>query len=135
MRLALATNRFYANHTVRYITIFSDGRRLRGLAKTRPTTTSIEFSAGFKQQGVATHAVIGSNFPVVFVFATLWPICSRITCDVKRYRFSIFSRKNSFPLNICFMNFHDEQLISMSDAHSGASPAHASCSGCSSKGV
>ena len=34
-----------------------------------------------------------------------------------------------------FLNFHDEQLISILDAHSGASPAHSSCWECSSNGV
>ncbi len=48
---------------------------------------------------------------MVFVFTAERSLCSGFARDVKRHGFSVFSRKNRFPFDIRFLNFHDELRI------------------------
>lgn len=134
MGAAFCAHRFDTHHAVAGVTVFLNGRGIDCGVKAGPATACIKLGVGVKQLGVAANAVVAAGCPVVFVFACEGAFGGRFAGDLKSHGFSVFRLEQLAPLRIGFLNFHEEQLISMDAAHSGASPAQLSNCGCSSQG-
>ncbi|MNE74298.1 hypothetical protein D3C80_1703690 [compost metagenome] len=113
--------------------VFGDGAG-DGLREAGPAAAGVELGVGREQLGIAANAVVAAVGPVLFVFAGVGALGGGVACDLVGAGFGAFFLQHGMPLRVGFLDgeAHDEQLMAMDEAHSGANPAHCACSGWSS---
>lgn len=126
MSATLAAHGFYAHHAEAHVAVFGNGLLTGRGVKAWPAATRIKFGGRVKQFGVTAHAVVAATLPMVFVFASEGPLGGRFARDVIGHGLCVLGGEQGAPFLFSFLDGHEEQLISMEEAHSGARPAHAS---------
>ncbi len=123
---ALAAHSFYAHHAMAGVAVLGNGLFAGWGVKAGPAAARIKLGGRVEEFGIAADAVVAAVFPMVFVFTRERALGRGFARDFKGHRLGIFGGQEVAPFLFGFLDGHEEQLISMDEAHSGARPAQAS---------
>ena len=126
MRAAFTAHGFYTGHAVTGVPMLGNSIFVGRRVKAGPTAARIKFGVGFKQLRAAAHAVVAAVLPMGFILTRERALGGSFARDLEGHGLCMFGGEQFAPFLFGFLNLHDEQLISMDEAHSGARPAQAS---------